>query len=233
MPRLAIRSRLAALAVVALLSLASSAAAGTVTWTDWTSGTTGTSGTVSGTMGGVSVTYTGDVTFFQTGGGINYFSHAVTKFPYTSATVSNDPTAAEMIGLSGAGITNTVTFSSAVLNPVMALVSVGRPSYAVTYDFDGAPFSILSQDTGYWGGGTSSFTTAAGDKLIGLEAHGVIQFQGSFTSISWTTSPTEYWHGVTFGDLGPPVVPLPPAAWMGLGLLGGLGLLRRRRRRDA
>ncbi len=34
-------------------------------------------------------------------------------------------------------------------------------------------------------------------------------------------------------DMTVTVVPLPPAAWMGLGLLGGLGLLRRRRRRDA
>src|SRR6187402_3255203 len=102
------------------------ASASLVTWTDWISATTGSAGSASGTIGSVNVGYTGDVTFAQLGAGIDYWTEGA-NLPYTaSAVVDNAPTPAELIAMSLAGVTNTITFSQAVVNPIFAIVSQGQ-----------------------------------------------------------------------------------------------------------
>jgi|SRR3972149_5640229 len=195
-----------------------------VNWTDWTSATTGAPGSATGTIGAITVNYTGDVTFAQTGSGTNYWTEYSPE-PYTgNATVDNAPTAAEMVALSLSGITNTLTFSQQVTNPIMAIVSQGQPNLSVSYDFD-ASFTVLGEGRGYWGDG--SYFTSPGDILTGNELHGVIQFNGTFSSISWTSSPNEYWHGVTVG-LTTQAVP-EPATMLLLGSgLAGIAVWRKR-----
>jgi len=164
-------------------------------------------------MGSTSVGYRGDVTFAQLGSGTNYWTEG-SPAPYTgNALVDNAPTASELIALSHSGIVNTVTFSQAVVNPIMAIVSQGRPTLPVSYDFD-TPFTLLSEGQGYWGDGT--YSLGAGDVLIGNELHAVIQFSGTISSISWVAGPDEYWHGFTMGA----VVPEPHSI-----LLLGIGVL--------
>ena len=157
--------------------------------------------------------------------GIDYWTE-YSPAPYTgNAYVDNAPTASEMIALSLSG-TNTVTFDTPISNLVMAIVSQGQTSVPVTYDFN-APFTVLSEGQGYWGDG--SYTLGSGDRLIGEEFHGVIQFAGPVSSLSWTVNPNEYWHGVTFGVV---AVPEPTSMF----LLGAAGLgyvLTRRRRKKA
>lgn len=210
------------------ISLAQLASAGIITWTDWTSATTGAAGNAAGTLGSINLRYTGDVTFAQLGGpDTNYWTEGA-NFPYTgSAVVDNAPTPAEMIAMSLANVTNTITFSQTVINPIMAIVSQGQYGLPVTYDFDSS-FTVLSEGQGYWGDGF--YTLGAGDTLTGYELHGVIQFNGAFDSISWTSAPGEYWHGFTFGlDGNKQEVPEPaPLLLMGIGLLG-LAISRRRR----
>ena len=203
--------------------------ASTIDWTDWTSYTTGLYGTASGNIDGVTVTYNGDVTFAQTGTGTNYWTEG-TPAPYTgNAVVDTAPTAAEMVAMSLVS-TNTVTFSQALLNPVMAIGSQGQPGYPVSYDFN-LPFTVLSEGQGYWGNGW--YNLYAGDILQGYELHGVIQFTGSISSITWAVSPGEYWHGFTIGVAENQTQPVPEPATLLLvgGGLAGLIFARRRFKR--
>ena len=217
------------LLALAIVSLAAPTHAVSISWVDWTSATLGAAGSASGLLspwnGPISVGYSGDVTFAQLGSGINYWTEG-SPAPYTGNTyVDNAPIATEMVALSLSG-TNTVTFSTPISGLVMAIVSQGQPSVPVTYDFDAA-FSVLSEGKGYWGDG--SYTLGAGDQLIGSEFHGVIQYAGPVSSLSWTVNPNEYWHGITFGTAAIPE----PGSIVLLGVAGVGYLVTRRRRKRA
>lgn len=216
------------IAAVLLVLGAATASAGTIDWVDWTAATVGDPGSANGAFSnGIQVRYAGEVVEPQTDGtGIDYWNDKNPE-PYQ---VPNGPPDSDIIRLRNgtAGKTNTLTFSKPVTNPLMAIMSLGQPSLPVYYDFD-APFDIVKSGTGYWGGAASgSLFEQAGDVLQGVEGHGVIRFQGTFTSISWVDTPDEYWHGFTVGIQ---AVPLPSAALLGLAGLAGLTVLRRRRRK--
>lgn len=188
-----------ALLSVLLMTTASASAADTIDWVDWTSATGGTLGVATGNIGAVAVGYSGEIfPAAQTSGGINYW---IPGTPYLSPTVTNAPPDPDIIRLSGLSSTgvNQVTFSQPVKDPIMAIVSLGQPGVKVRYNFD-APFQVLSCGPGYWGG-PGTLVGLPGNVLEGEEGHGVIQFQGTFTSISWTVSPYEYWHGFTLGRI--------------------------------
>lgn len=201
------------LAVVLVFSSPLSAAP--VYWTDWTSVLTsnpGVQGTLNIGSSLVDISFSGVYSFAQTGLGTNYWSPDA---PYLSATVDNAPPASDIIGLNTGG-TATITFSEAVKDPLIALVSFNGN----TVDF-GVPIEILSYGDGYWGNGTP-ILNLDGDGFFGSgEVHGVIRVPGSFTSLSFTHT-TEDWHGITVGVVGldsPSAVPEP-----GTMLLLGIGL---------
>lgn len=234
-----------------VLGLALNARAVTnVGWASWTDATPGaTNGSVTGTMQfgttTVNMSYTGELDFAETGSGTDY----VTSWPatYTSATVPNGPPAAELVALTGGDTTvDTITYSTPVLNPLMAFVSLGAPGTTVTYHFN-EPFTVLSSGTGYWGSTdpVTPLTQLPGNEMSGQESDGVIQFDGNFTSISWTIPGTgEYWDGYTFGaqalsapgvPIGPTgtttsTVPVPPAVWTSLLTLGLITLVGKGRK---
>lgn len=197
--------------VVAALALAGVAHAD-VDWVDWTASD---AATVTGSVNGIGVTYRGGRDFAQIiNGGTNYWAPST---PYISPTVPNAPSNTDIIGLSTTG--GTLLFSEAVTNPIMAIVSLGQPGVGTQWHFD-APFQILSQGAGYWGSGP--MTNPFGNTLQGNEAHGAIQFIGTFTTISWSITSGESWAGFTVA------VPAPGTA--AVAALGLVGSGRRRRR---
>ncbi|MDD5772200.1 MAG: PEP-CTERM sorting domain-containing protein [bacterium] len=250
------------LSLIMAMFAISTASADIIKWTDWETATlynpvTLTNGTASGTMAGVGVTYSGDLTFAQLGGGagVGYINPGSTlplkgystNFwteprpgtgpyngrPYTgNPYVSNAPTPAEMIAISLSGITNTITFDRAVLNPIMTILSQGNyyspTPTEVAYAFD-MPFELLSQGRGYWGYDQNGARISLDNKtLYGEELHAAIRFNGLVTSISWVASPEEYWHGFTVGI---PMVPEPGTMFLlgslATGLFGFAGLRKR------
>ena len=182
----------------------------------------------------------GNLNFAQvTGGGTNYWA-ANAGAPYLSAQVDNAPPDSDILSLVG-GVNQTykVTLSEAIKDPIMAIVSLGRGGSNTTYDFD-SPFTIVSQDTGHWGGGPTALQQLPGDILQGNEGHGTIQFIGTFDTFSWVVPTPENWHGFTFGIRTtlaiepdpidrPSGVPEPVTAALSMLSLGVLGMATRRR----
>lgn len=173
----------------------------------------------------------GNFAFAQVNGGTNYWNPST---PFISSQVDNAPPGTDIIALSGGqNQIYRVTLSEAIKDPIMSIVSLGQPGSNTTYDFN-APFTIVSQGVGYWGGSPTALAQLPGDILQGNEGHGTIQFLGTFSTFEWTVPTPEYWHGFTFGirttEAIEPSNPVPEPSTIilfGAGL-AGFGFLRRR-----
>lgn len=111
------------------------AKAGTITWTTWTSATAGNSWSAARTIGSVGVTYNGQVTYFYT----NYPRWAPAS-TYEGGAVGNAPSPHNILRLTGGanmGI-DTVLFSQAVVDPVMAILSLGAGGDTAQFVFTSA-----------------------------------------------------------------------------------------------
>ena len=203
----------------------------TVSWVDW-SYIDSTS--FSGVVDGVDVSFTGSFDDFHypiSGGSTNFWGHPSSVAANTySATplVDNAPPDSDVIVMQLLG-TRTITFSKPIDNPVMSIVSMGSSSTPVQYQFD-TGFNILSVGPGTFDpSGNGTLTKLSGNVLQGVEGHGLIQFTGTYTSISWDVDVNENFHGIQIG-IGSSVVPLPPAVWLfGSGLIGLIGITRRKK----
>ena len=219
-----------ALPVMVIAGLGSPATAGTIAWIGW-SGVSCTNCAVEtwiGSTGSVSAVYTGEIYNFSVG----YPSWTPTG-TFSGGTISNAPLPSDgMIGLLGGtpNSVNTITFSAPVVDPVMAIWSLGQNNTQASFDFSALePFSIQSGGPSSEYGGLS--ISASGTSVLGLEGNGTIQFSGTYSSITWTNNAFENWYGFTVGT----PVPAPSSlAIIGLALLSlfGFGLMRRRAERE-
>lgn len=196
---------------------------------------TGSPGSMTGQMinsdgSVIGVSYSGHVVVdsqFNNTGTYYYTGFNGGTSPYTNSLVANAPLAKDIIALAGqtnAPINNTITFSAPVVNPIMDIVSLGQQGQPSNYDFN-TPFVIVSQGGGYFGNNGNALSNPFGNRLSGFEGNGVIQFIGTFTSISFTASPAEYWGGF---NVGVQAVPEPASV---IAVSGGLIILLRRRRK--
>jgi MYXO-CTERM domain-containing protein len=118
---------------------------------------------------------------------------------WVSAEVQNGPPSTDLLRLAGGDAqTYIVTLSAPIKDPIMAIVSLGAPGTAITYNFD-SPFTIESQGTDPWNGPVDGLVALPNNVLQGKEGSGTLRFVGTFARFSWTVPKTENWHGFTFG----------------------------------
>jgi alpha-tubulin suppressor-like RCC1 family protein len=187
--------------------------ASVIDWVSWTNAVAGVPGTAKGTISatGVGVTYAGEIRSYVAG--LPSWGPATT---FSGGAISNPPPSnsgiIQIIG-GNTGV-NTITFSQPVVDPVMAIWSLGNRVNPATFAFPtNEPVTIES------GGPSSEFGASLGGSTItltnniiyGTEGNGTIQIHGTFTQISWTNPIAENWFGYTVGV--PETLPLinPPA----------------------
>ena len=202
-----------ALAACLLAGLAGSATAAPVYWAEWTAAHRTDPSTVVGAvtvpgLGPVGVTFTGDwVQVNLNNTGTNYWQPPST---YADGTiVDNAPARTDLIGLFEATGTCTITFSQPVVNPVMAIVGLGRTGLTASTTFT-VPFNVIVHGPGYFGDGL--FMEDMNKTLKGQDGNGTIQFYAPVSTIQWTIPQGVYWYGFTVGVPGrkSPMGSLPP-----------------------
>lgn len=218
--------------LVGFAIFSSSSYAATISWVDWEYNTD--SPGFSGVVDGVDVSFAGNYYDFHypvSGGSSNFWIHpaSVQAGTYTAPpAVDNAPSDSDVIVMRETGM-RTITFSQAVVNPVMALVSVGRSTIPVQYQFD-TDFTILNVGPGTFDpSGNGSLTQLSSNILEGIEGHGLIQFIGTYSSISWNVDVYEDFHAIQIG-VESAVVPVPATVWLfGSGLIGLVGIAGRKK----
>lgn len=231
---------------LAILMAGFSCRAATANWVVWTNfpASYGSSVTVGGTSYAYATSASGYIidpndnitTLVSYSGEVN--SATASKFAiwansstYTSSTVSNLPSPNNSyIALTGyPNLTNTLTFSRPIKNFVMNIASLGAGGAGInaSYNFNSAPV-LLSHGAGFWGSENSPLSVS-GNVVSGIEGNGTIQFNGTFTSLSWTTPNDEYYSAFTIGATSVAAIPEPSSGV--LLVVGGAVLAVRRRRR--
>lgn len=184
------------LTAVCFLLGAAPAPADTIAWTHWNSGTAGSPGSASGNIGSISVTYSGETNGLLTG----YPSWTPTA-TFAGGLVGNAPPAADnSVKITGGvpTLTETITFSSPIVDPVMAIWSLGQPGLASSFNFTSSePFSIVAGGKSAEFGGST--ITKSGNNVLGSEGNGTIIFDGTFSSLTFTTPVFENYYAFTVG----------------------------------
>jgi hypothetical protein len=185
-----------------LASLVLGAAQGQSAWTDWTQADQPGAGqeTAIGTLGGVTVTFTGQLNpGAQTGQEYNFWNWS--SWTYTSPLVDTPPQTSDILRLTGGANTGeqVITFSQPVRDPILAILSLGAGSTPARFEFS-APFVIENNGPGYYGNGP--LTLLPNNVLEGREGHGLVRFPGEFTELRFTAPVAESWSGFTLGTAG-------------------------------
>jgi hypothetical protein len=183
------RARMIKTVLLASSVLYCGAASAVTMWTNWTTATVGAPGSATGTVGGVGVSYSGELDASAITGTSNIWSPASSFVGGTSTaspiSVNDD------LRLNGDFTgTNSITFASPVENPLIAIWSLGQPGVAATFNFTATPTLEAGGPNSQFGGQS---ITVNGNVVSGNEGNGVVQFTGTFSSISWTNTPENFY----------------------------------------
>jgi hypothetical protein len=181
---------LAALAL--LLGGVGQAKADLIDWNTWSSPSTG-----SMTVGSTPVTVTFSTNNFHTNIA-NYPSYTPTTTWADGGVVNNAPVSSNGIMQLTGGNTNvnTLSFSTPLVNPVLAIWSLGQSGITASFVFDQTPTFIKGGPNAEYGGGT---ILVSGNTVSGAEGNGTVEFLGTYSSISWTNPIFEDWYGFDVG----------------------------------
>jgi len=191
-------------------------------WTTWNSVNAATLGSATGTIaGGPTVTYSG-----ATSGLLTDSPSWTPTGTFSGGSVSNGPVAGDnAIQMEGGNdwLTETITFSSPVVDPALAIWSLGAAGKTASFDFTASePFSVVAGGPSTEYGGSSIYQF--GNNVYGAEGNGVLVFDGTFSSLSFSTPTYEYYFALTVGEdatLTTAPTPEPETlSLLGLGLAG-------------
>ncbi len=135
--------------------------------------------TATGTINGISYTYTSSTPIFTT---TNLYSHGT--FPSTYGVPNANPTI-QNIAIN----TNTLTFASPMTNPVLVFASIGHGSLSVPISFS-APIQIV------WSHNVVLNSTT---QITGTEGYAIIRMMGTFSSITFNYQTAENYCNFAFG----------------------------------
>ena len=216
--------------VAATLAASCVANAATIDWNSWTSNT---AGAIASTP--VTVTFSGET---SSGFYANYPSWTPGTTWADGSAVANGPAGdngiIRLVGGGGANaVVDTITFSQAVVNPVIAIWSLGQGGSTPSFNFNATPTLVAGGKSAEYGGSSIWVGTGAdANNVYGSEGNGTVQFVGTFTSISWTNPGAEDWYGFNVGIAGvAAAVPEPASLGLMLAALTLAGLARRRTQR--
>jgi hypothetical protein len=177
-------------------------------WTQWNSATIGTPGTAAGTISelGVNVSYSGEIQSLSVVPPPSW--QPMTTF--SGGTIRNPPPVKfGSIKLSGGNaVVNTITFSKPVVDPIMAIWSLGCPVPVTTASFVFQFLLPTTQPITIESGGPSAENsngtsiTQIGNIISGVEGSGTIKFHGTFQWIKWTCPTNENNYAFTVGASG-------------------------------
>jgi hypothetical protein len=213
------------LLATAIATVGFATAANATVWTVWDSSYTAgnqTGGSATGALGSVVVTYSGEINSSITNPGCGGICFGYPSWMPTTTWANGIVTTApaptdgliQLIGGSSSG-TDTITFSSPVTNPVIAIWSLGQGGLPAEFVFSATPTFEAGGGSAEYGG---SAISVSGLTVGGYEGNGSVAFLGSYSSISFTTQLPEDWYGFTVGSAVPE-----PSTWAMM-LLGFAGL---------
>ena len=175
-----------ALAAAGFTATGAVAAASRHAWTDWVSDSGGAEGVIALKDNSFTVRYRGPYHSAT----LDYFEE-MRSATFTNSVIANAPPYSDVINLQGGAGQGEISFSQALINPVMAILSLGLRTHGDRYFpaemvfADGVEFEILNSSRSVYGYGGPLVKN--GQTLRGLESAGSIRFIGAYNRIAWTT----------------------------------------------